>query len=58
MGVSYSKEEAIMNCIGTTEKVVAQELMKLKSIPSVEKDEREKSVSTLMAEVKKKLENS
>jgi hypothetical protein len=41
-----------------SEKVVAQELMKLKRIPSAKKVEREKRVSTLMAEVKKKLECS
>jgi hypothetical protein len=40
------------------EKVVAQELMKIKRMPSAKKDEREKRVSTLMAVVKKKLENS
>ncbi|WJX10212.1 uv-b-insensitive 4 [Trifolium repens] len=36
-----------------SEKVVAQELMKLKRIPSAKKVEREKRVSTLMAEVHK-----
>ncbi|KAK2453699.1 hypothetical protein QL285_001345 [Trifolium repens] len=34
-----------------SEKVVAQELMKLKRIPSAKKVEREKRVSTLMAEM-------
>jgi hypothetical protein len=56
IGVSYSGKEAILNC--TVEKVVAQELMKLKRISSAKKDETEKRVSTLMAEVKKKFENS
>ncbi|WJX31917.1 uv-b-insensitive 4 [Trifolium repens] len=56
--ISYFGEEAILNCIGTTEKVIAQELMKLKRIQSAKKEVREKRVSTLMAEVKKILENS